>query len=292
MAKSNKNIKEPASPFWGGHWTDIKNDIIVDYAKAYLMVMKDRKYWKLLYFDGFAGEGIVIYDDKINIDIRFSAALRILNIDSPRSFDTYYLVELNFKAANSLEALIRKDFPKKQIYVVAEDCNKKLLNLAKFLESPDGKTYKVLAFVDPYGMEVKWESIRVLKGLPIDLWILVPTGLGVNRLLKKDGNISAAWIKKLSTFLGLEESEIKEFFYKEVTTPTLFGDDTRIVKEKNAINRAAELYGTRLKEIFKHVSNPFLLRNSTGTIMYHLFMASNNLTAQKIANDIIKPKLK
>ncbi len=105
---SDNKVEEPSSTYWGGDWTDIKNNIVVDYAKAYLMVMKDRKYWKLLYFDGFAGEGIIVYDDKIDIDVRFSAALRILDINTPRSFDTYYLVELNPKNAKKLEALIKK----------------------------------------------------------------------------------------------------------------------------------------------------------------------------------------
>ena len=72
---------------------------------------------------------------------------------------------------------------------------------------------------------------------------------------------------------------------------TLFGEDVHIKKEENAIERAGELYKLRLKEIFTYVSNPFLLKNNNGTLMYHLFMASNNQTALKIANDIIRPKL-
>jgi three-Cys-motif partner protein len=284
-------VEEPTPQGWGGNWTDIKNDIVVDYAKAYLMVMKDRRYWPLLYFDGFAGEGVVINDDAIDIDVRFSAALRILAINNPRSFDMYYLVDLNPNNAKKLEAQIKAKFANKNAYVVTDDCNKKLIDLANFLKTPKGKDHKVLAFVDPYGMEVKWESIRALKSLPIDLWILVPTGLGVNRLLKNDGNISESWLKKLNVFLGIEESEIKKFFYKTVTTQTLFGDDTRIRKEENAIEKAGELYKKRLNEVFKKVSNPFLLKNSTGSVMYHLYMASNNSTAQKIANSIIKPKL-
>lgn len=291
MAKKLNIVSEALPETWGGKWTDIKNDIVVDYAKAYLIVMKDRKYWKLLYFDGFAGEGIIIYDDKIDFDVRFSAALRILDINNPRSFDTYYLVELNKKSAKKLEDDIKKGYPNKKAYVATDDCNKKLIDLADFLKSPKGKDYKVLAFVDPYGMAVKWESIKALKDLPIDLWILVPTGLGVNRLLKTDGNISESWLKKLNTFLGIDESEIKKFFYTTVTTQTLFGDDTRIKKEENAIEKAGELYKKRLNEIFKYVSNPFLLKNSIGTVMYHFYMASNNSTAQKIANSIIKPKL-
>ncbi len=63
-------------------------------------------------------------------------------------------------------------------------------------------------------------------------------------------------------------------------------------KEKDAIEKAGELYRKRLNEVFKFVSESFRIKNSTGTIMYHFMMASNNPAALKIANDIIKPKYK
>jgi three-Cys-motif partner protein len=283
-------LAEPPQEGWGGDWTERKADMVVDYAKAYLTIMKNRTYWKLLYFDGFAGDTSKSDDGKIDIDVYFSAAIRILKIEGSRTFDMHYLVELDSKNAKNLENYIKQNFPKRDIYVVKEDCNKKLIDLAKYLRSQRGNRVKVLAFIDPYGMEVKWESIKILKGLPIDMWILVPTGIGVNRLLKRDGNISEAWVKKLSTFLGMDESEIRNFFYKTKTDVTLFGEDTYTQKEINATEKAAALYKSRLNEIFKHVSNPYLLKNSTGSIMFHFYMATNNPTAFKIANDIIKPK--
>lgn len=129
-----------------------------------------------------------------------------------------------------------------------------------------------------------------LEGLGIDLWILVPTGMGVNRLLKNDYNISEAWLAKLEKFLGLPRSEILDHFYKRKSMFTLFGEETLMQKEKDAIDKAGDLYTKRLNEVFRYVSESFKMRNSTGTIMYHFMMASNNKTAQKIANDIIKPK--
>lgn len=42
---------------FGGSWTKQKIHIIESYAKAYLKIMKDRPYFSLLYFDGFAGTG-------------------------------------------------------------------------------------------------------------------------------------------------------------------------------------------------------------------------------------------
>ncbi|MBK7255492.1 MAG: hypothetical protein IPI04_16675 [Ignavibacteria bacterium] len=44
---------------------------------------------------------------------------------------------------------------------------------------------------------------------------LVPTGMGINRLLSKDGNkISSSFMAKLVDFLGMSEDEIIEYFTK------------------------------------------------------------------------------
>jgi three-Cys-motif partner protein len=154
------------------------------------------------------------------------------------------------------------------------------------------KDFRVLAFIDPYGMSLNWSSIKALKSFGIDLWILVPTGIGMNRLLTKDGNIREAWLLKLETTLGMERSKIKNYFYKSKSVQTLFGEETYIEKEKNAIEKAGRLYQERLNGIFKYVSNTYPLKNSTGSTMYHFMMASNNKAAFNIANDIIKPKKK
>lgn len=45
---------------FGGNWTKIKIEILVKYAKAYLTIMKSRTFFKLLYFDGFAGSGEIV----------------------------------------------------------------------------------------------------------------------------------------------------------------------------------------------------------------------------------------
>src|SRR4030042_1870538 len=57
MAKSNTNKQRSESPPWGGTWTMQKLDAFVDYVKAYLTIMKKNRYWKTIYFDGFAGSG-------------------------------------------------------------------------------------------------------------------------------------------------------------------------------------------------------------------------------------------
>jgi len=176
---------------------------------------------------------------------------------------------------------------KKKIYIANEDCNVKINSMAKFLKSGKGQNRRVLAYIDPFGMQLRWDSLRALQELKVDVWILVPTGMGVNRLLKTNGKISDAWIERLELFLGMSKDDILSYFYKSQTVPTLFGDEVITTKEDKAIEKSAELYHNRLNELFKYVTKPYIIRNSTNSIMFHFFMATNNNTAVKIANEII-----
>lgn len=278
---------------FGGDWTKIKIEILVEYAKAYLNIMNvhAKKYnWKLLYFDGFAGSGeiIKIIDNRLEFDVQITigAARRIIEIEKPRSFDEYYFVEKDSNNFAQLEENTKMAFPDKKIFAVQDDCNKKMIDLANYLRNPKNKNYRTLAYIDPCGMQVEWRSIECLRGLPLDMWVLVPTGLGVNRLLKNNGQISDAWLEKLEKFLGMERKEIEAHFYEK--SETLFPDITSVKKTTDAIEKSATLYRNRLKTVFEFVSNAYELKNSANSIMFHLFLTSNNKAAINIANDIVK----
>ncbi len=239
---------------FGGNWTNNKIEILVEYAKAYLTIMNKHRTFKTLYFDGFAGSGFIVKDNKIDVNVTVGAARRIVEIDEPRPFDVYYFVEKELKNFKLLEQNTKQAFPKKTIYAVCEDCNKKLVDLATFLRNPKNKSFRTLAYIDPCGMQLEWRSIENLRALPVDIWVLVPTGMGVNRLLEINGDISDSWSERLERFLGLTREEIRKYFYRE--SETLFPDIKSIEKEKNAIDKSAKLYQEKLKEVFDFVSKP------------------------------------
>src|SRR5690606_35254689 len=136
--------------------------------------------------------------------------------------------------------------------------------------------------------QLNWSSLKALEKLSVDVWIPIPTGMGVNRLLKTNGEISSAWLKKLEIFLGMTKDEILSHFYNETTIHTLFGDEKIISKEEKAIEKSAKLYSDRLGKLFKFVSEPYILKNRSNAVLFHFLMASNKLNAVKIANQIIK----
>jgi three-Cys-motif partner protein len=275
---------------FGGSWTELKIQILETYAKQFLKVFKNQPKQKLLYFDGFAGSGGIEIEDEyeVNKHIIEGAAIRILKIDTPRSFDIYYFVEKRKDLAKELQEKIKRLFPDKKSYVVPEDCNKKLIDLANFLATSKGKGFKVLGFIDPKGMQLEWSSLEVLRGLPIDLWILNPTS-GTNRLLVRDKEINESWVNRLNLFLGMEKKEILDHFYSRQTN--LFGD-VMLIKKNDPINKLHDLYAKRIAgNIFKYVSNPKILKNDSGSPLFHFFMATNNEIGLRIANSVINPKL-
>jgi three-Cys-motif partner protein len=272
---------------FGGKWTEEKIEAFIKYVKAYLQIMKNRPHFRLLYFDGFAGSGTITPDEDPSEFIQ-GVATQVLSISEPREFDVYLFVEKDPGNAEKLESLISSRFADKRVRVAVGDCNEKLLQLASYLRGPERKNDRALAFIDPYGMQLSWNSIEALRGLDMDVWILVPTGIAIGRLLRNDGEISSGWMARLQNFLGMTPEDIKRHFYREETRHTLFGDETVVVKQERATERAGQLYRDRIKSanIFRYVSEPLIMRNSKNSIMYHFILCSNNAVALKIANDI------
>jgi len=276
---------------FGGSWTEKKIQVLEMYAKQFLTVFKNQPNQKLLYFDGFAGSGDIEIDageDSAKLIIE-GAATRILNINKPREFDMYYFVEKKKAFAEELNKKIKAKFPGKNFFVVSDDCNQKLIDLAnKFLKTQKGKGCKVLGFIDPKGMQLEWSSLEALRGLPIDLWILNPTS-GTNRLLVRNKEINESWLNRLSIFLGMSNEEILSHFYSKQTN--LF-EDIVLTKKSDPINKLHDLYARRIAgNIFKYVSNPKVLRNNSGSPLFHFFMATNSEIALRIANSVVNPKL-
>jgi three-Cys-motif partner protein len=146
-----------------------------------------------------------------------------------------------------------------------------------------------LILLDPFGMQLNWESIEKLKNKRVDVWILLPSGVIINRLLDRQGNLKN--INKLESFFGITRDEIQKEFYESKKENTLFGEIEINHKVHNAIEKIAELYIKRLKTIWDYVTEkPLVLYNNRNVPIYHFVFASNNKTAKNIASQIIIKK--
>jgi len=285
---------------FGGEWTQKKLEALRKYLEAYMKIMRRNPKaanFRTIYVDGFAGSGkrysrqankdhpVLDGFDEIEQSAEFfEGSVRLaLQIELP--FDHYVFVETESPAIKELEE-IRREFSERSIEIVQQDVNQFIPSWCTRLEPMD----RALVFLDPFGMHVEWATIEAIaKTEKIDLWVLIPFGQGVLRLLKRGAAPPPKWANRLTVFLGTDEW--KQFYRNDA--PSLFEDeeiDSLSMREAD-IERIAQFIVERYKTIFKGVlENPFVLKNQKNNPLYLLLFAASNPkgapTAVKIANDI------
>lgn len=300
---------------WGGPWTEEKLDAFEKYVKAYLTIMNPRREqygWTLCYFDGFAGNGTRteeeqgeeiaamanLFGEEVTQEELYvyrGAAERVVRIEEQgiKGFDTYFFIDNDENNVNALREHLSRFFFSGKPFFHALDANKALKSLSKWMKAKKG--CKALALLDPFGMQIHWSSIQALEGLDVDLWILIPTGVIVNRLLRRDYVEEKGLLhpERLKSFFGLTEDEIKQAFYTEIKEESLFGEENvKSIKMEDPIQRIAELYVQQLKTVFPQVTDPMVLESKEGRPLFHFVFASKNAIGKKIAQYIINHKKK
>ncbi len=298
MGSRNSIVGEPKPEGWGGSWTEKKLVAFEKYVKAYLTIMTKNPYWKTIYFDGFAGSGERRKKEDLELmqqlaiveaeeHVYQGAAERLLRLPDKWRFHWYYFIDKKKSASDALKKKLDFVDPElaKKLEFRSGDGNAQLLKLAELMQKD--KNFASLVFLDPFGMQVNWKAIAELKGTRTDIWILIPTGVIVNRLLDRKGELKSMAL--LCDFFGLPEDEIRKQFYGTAAVTDLFGEPNEMVsKVIDPINKIARLYITQLGSVWKFVTtNPLRLNNSTGSPIFHFVMASNNKAAVDIAQDII-----
>lgn len=306
MTPSTKDSDARAHRF-GGSWTTKKLDVLAGYLKSYTTALKDKprpdKPFKKAFIDAFAGSGYrdarregdeavgqsLLFPDLADDEPQdlLDGSARIALRSSP-PFDNYIFIERNQARCDELESL-RTEFPEHAaaIDVRRGDANECL----RELRAKNWSAHRAVLFLDPYGMQVEWSTIEAIASTrAIDLWLLFPLGIGVNRLLTKSGDIPASWKRRLDLLLGT--TDWYDEFYRVETTPTLFGDEQeRVVKA--SMETIGRYFNERLKTVFAGVvDEPGVLRNSANNPLYLLCFAvgspTGKPTALRIASHLLR----
>jgi three-Cys-motif partner protein len=170
-------------------------------------------------------------------------------------------------------SILKSEYANRSITIVNADANDAIKDICL---RTDWRTTRGVVFLDPYGLQVSWDTLVAISiTQALDAWILFPTGMGLNRLLTKSGDIPSEWQEALDRFLGT--AEWRSALYKLVQTPDLFDDD-RHQSVKNADAEKFEMFIlSRLRRIFPVVLNKGVaLTNTKGQTMYLLCFVSAN----------------
>ena len=192
---------------FGGSWTEEKLERVAAYLRAYTTAMKDR--FRTVYIDAFAGTGSRTASPDQGMNPLFEvpeikhvtdgSARKALQIEPP--FAEYIFIEKNRKKIEALEHEVTNHPEiRRQITFLRGDANEELVKLCR---SRSWNLQRAVLFLDPYGMQVNWKTLEAVAATrAMDVWYLVPVGIGIMRMLPHHGRIDPSWQARLDEMLG------------------------------------------------------------------------------------------
>jgi three-Cys-motif partner protein len=260
-----------------GYWSEVKLDIIREYAKAYSTILASDERLSHVYIDGFAGGGFHIA--RKSRGLVAGSPLNALRIAPP--FDEYFLVDLDGGKADQLRSLpeVRG---RAGVHVFHGDCNRTLLDdVFPRVRYEDYR--RGLCVLDPYGLHLSWDVIRRAGEMrSIEIFLNFPImDMNRNALWRNPDAVDPDGVARMTSFWGDESWRSAAY----EAQPTLFGEEERV---KLGNREVVQAFRSRLCDVagFAHVLDPMPMRNSTNAVVYYLFFVSQKPVAAKIVRDI------
>ncbi len=284
---------------FGGEWTERKLNIIEKYLSAYTTALKNQPFRKS-YIDAFAGTGYRSEPNNTPEGKADRLLLPELAEEEPQKvlegsvrrarqlnppFDDYTFIEKS-KIKHRALLGIKEEFPHlaANIEIIQDDANSAIKNLC----SEDWSARRAVLFLDPYGMQVEWSTIEAIaKTAAIDMWLLFPQGMAVNRMLGAADRFPS-WRASVDRSFGPDDW--RDELMPVSAQQSLFGGEE--LRSKVAIEQIGQYFVRRLKSVFPAVApNPAILGNSTCPLYLLCFAAGNERggkLALRIANYILR----
>lgn len=261
-----------------GIWSEIKLQIVREYAEAYSVVLSKQNFIKHDYIDAFAGAGFHI--SRETRGIVQGSPLNALYVDPP--FNELYLVDLDGKKTDILSELTT-GYP--NVHIFEGDCNEVLMREV-FPKVRYEDYRRALCLLDPYGLHLNWEVIEAAGRMrSIEIFLNFPImDMNRNVLLRRMELATESETNRMTAFWG--DESWRDVAYEEPAQSSLFGPSE---PKKTTNDAVAEGFRERLhtKGGFKYVPKPIKVKNSIGATIYYLFFASNNETGGKIAQHVL-----
>jgi three-Cys-motif partner protein len=260
-----------------GYWSEIKLEIVKDYANAYSQIMNATPVIKNhIYIDAFAGSGKHL--SKRTGEFVPGSPLNALLVTPP--FSEFHFIDLDGGKAQELRRIAggRKD-----VIIHEGDCNEVLLKEV-FTRCQYKSYHRALCLLDPYAINVNWEVLQTagqMESIEIFYNFMIMDA-NMNVFWRNPDKVHSSQKARMDQAWG--DRSWSNAAYRK--TPGLFGE----MEEKADNEAVVEAFRRRLKEVagFKYVPAPLPMRNAKGAVIYYLFFASPNKTGGEIVKQIFE----
>lgn len=278
MAKRKRDLSEI------GNWSEVKLDILKDYASAYSRVLSAQRVPHLdhVYIDAFSGSGV--HQAKSSGDLVWGSPTSVLLVDPP--FREYHFIDLNQGNIEALRQMVNGrtsgPYDPAAVKFYNDDCNEVLLT--KIFPTVKYESYKrALCLLDPFGLHLDWQVIKTAGEMKsVEVFLNFPI-LDMNRnvLLRDPEKSDPRQAARMTRYWG--DESWREAAYSN--QGNLFG-----FEEKSRNEAVVGAFRERMRSVagFKHVSEALAMKNSKGATVYYLLFASQKPVAAKIVEDIFR----
>jgi three-Cys-motif partner protein len=259
-----------------GYWSELKLEIVKKYAAAYSTILSAQKALYHLYVDAYAGAGVHV--SRTSGEMVPGSPLNALEVRPP--FREYHLIDMDAERVEGLRALVGA---RSDVHFYPGDCNTILIEKV-FPRIRYEDFRRALVLLDPYGLHLQWGVVRTAGSLrTIDMFLNFPVmDMNRNVLWERPERVGEDDVARMTAFWGDDS-------WRQVAYPSaqgnLFGGADPV---KGSMDTIVQAYRERLRKVagFRHVPEPLPMRNSTNAIVYYLFFASQNDTADRVVKDI------
>jgi three-Cys-motif partner protein len=261
-----------------GYWSELKLEIVRDYAKAYTTALSKQNWCKSrVYVDAFAGAGTHI--SRRSGEFVQGSPLNALSVTP--AFDHFYFIDLDSAKADELRRVAQE---RSDVDIFEGDCNKVLLDRV-FPQIRYTDFRRGLCLLDPYGLDLDWRVVSAAGRMrSLDVFLNFPVmDMNRNVLWHNPEKVDAKQCARLTRYWG-DDSWRGTAYRSDLD---LFDAD-RVAKVANEAVAAAFRERLRTTAGFANVPPPLPMRNSTGATIYYLFFASQQDLANNIVSSIFK----
>ncbi|HVO04258.1 MAG TPA: three-Cys-motif partner protein TcmP [Candidatus Cybelea sp.] len=269
--------KGQLSQAFGGPWSLIKTDVVEQYLKFFNTALKNQQF-KRLYIDAFAGSGAFENAKPASTDdlfgppqseIHSGSAQRALNVAPP--FDELIFIEHNKDNVAALQDLAKKS-KHPNVRLEKGDAN---VVLRTICGARDWKATRGVIFLDPFGMNVEWETLkRIADTRALDVWYLFALAGLVRNLPVRSGRLDSSKRAAVTRVLGTNE------WYDRLYAPSrdmpLFEETPSASLREASVDQIEAYVKERLGVLFPFVASPLRLRTQKNSSLFSLFFAVSN----------------
>ncbi|MGO6895437.1 three-Cys-motif partner protein TcmP [Rhizobium ruizarguesonis] len=268
---------------FGGQHTEIKLELVEKYLRTYSIALR-QKFKSLWYIDAFAGTGSRtvrtkakggdLFDEPVPEKVENRRGSAQIALDIEPKFDRLIFMDQKPAHCVALEGLKAAN-PERDIHVLQGDANR---IIQENINRVNWSSRRAIMFLDPYGMEVAWETLSaVAKTRAIDVWFLFPLSGLYRQAARSITAVDSTKRRALTNMLGTDAWEAELYSPVPPIIDLLGTLEAPEERQRNADVAGLESYvRRRLETIFPLVADPFPLPPQRNPQRFSLFFAASN----------------